>query len=101
MKALGALGLKDDIKNMGKDRIGAKQKEEGKRRAKMTKEERERETKKKKERILKNKRMLARDNAKPEKKLDSVVRAPRDAKEKLRMERAREDLKKFIKEQII
>ena len=51
----------------------------------MTKEEREREKQKKKEKAAKAKRMLARDNAKPEKKLDSVVRAPRDAKEKLRL----------------
>ena len=45
--------------------------------------------------------MQRRDNARPEKKMEELVRDQKDAKEKLRRQRQREDLEKFIKEQII
>ena len=64
----------------------------------MTREERQLEAKKKKERLAKEKRLGARANANVEKKLDGVVRNQRDAREKLRAQRAKEDLQKFIKE---
>ena len=69
--------------------------------AKMTKEDRAKEMTKKKEKAAKEQRMGKRLGQTVEKRLEQVVRPPRETKEKERMRQNKEALEKFIKDQII
>jgi hypothetical protein len=57
--------------------------------------------KNKKASMAKDQRLNKRSAQTVEKKLEAVVRPPRDAKEKERLRLAKEDLEKFIKDTII
>jgi len=57
--------------------------------------------KKKKEKSAKDQRLNKRKAGEVEKKLESVVRNTKDAREKERQRRAKEDIEKFIRENII
>lgn len=98
LRAGGMENLKDDIKNIAKDKG---KKLDPKANAKQTKEERMAEMKKKKAKAAQDQRLNRRKQGEVENKLNSIVRPPRDAKEKERQRRAKEDLEKFIKEDLI
>ena len=90
--------LKDDIKGIAKDKAGKKPVETKKR---MTKEEKDAENKKKREATAKAQRQGKRSQLAIDKRMDTVVRSQRDAREKARLERARQEIQKFIKEDLI
>ena len=83
LREQGGSHLKEDLKNMAQDKAAGK-KAAVVPKKNMTKEERAKELKKKKEAMAKEKRLGARANADVNKRLDGVVRPPRDAKEKER-----------------
>ena len=69
--------------------------------ANMTKEEKDAENKKKREATAKAQRQGKRSQLAIDKRMDTVVRSQRDAREKARLERARQEIQKFIKEDLI
>ena len=95
--------LKDDLKKIGKDKPGSSSKSPRKtgQKVKPTKEQRAAELKKKKEKIAKDQRLGKRNAMQTEKRLDSMVRNPRDARDRERARRSKEDLENYIKNNII
>ena len=96
----GIADLKEEVKAIGRDgRAGSPSKPEAKaKQTRPTREERARELKKKKERGAKDQRLKRREAQDAEKRLDAVVRNPRDAREKERQRKAKADLEAFVRE---
>ena len=93
--------VKANLKGMNKDAKGSASARSATAGKKLTKEERKQMADKKKAKNQKDQRLSKRSAADPEKRLDGVIRPPRDAREVERKRKAKIDLETFIKEQII
>ena len=93
--------VKANLKGMSKDAKGSASARSATAGKKLTKEERKQMADKKKAKNQKDQRLSKRSAADPEKRLDGVIRPPRDAREVERKRKAKIDLETFIKEQII